>query len=168
MEGLFTLLILYIIFSVFSSLIRKNKSPGIPKQPSTQPSKEAPLPTQKKTENAVKKLQEYFGQPTREDYQTISREKLVEQTPEKTFESMDTELEFVLQSQSQEDFPERSRPKPRRIIPPPLPKKPRHRPTPSAPSLLTFDQRRGYLQGIILSEILGPPVSKRRKKGFKR
>lgn len=28
-------------------------------------------------------------------------------------------------------------------------------------SLLAFDRRRGYLQGIVLSEILGPPVSKR-------
>jgi hypothetical protein len=28
-------------------------------------------------------------------------------------------------------------------------------------SLLAFDRRRGYLKGIVLSEILGPPVSKR-------
>jgi hypothetical protein len=33
-------------------------------------------------------------------------------------------------------------------------------------SLLAFDPQRGYLQGIILSEILGPPVSKRRSRNL--
>jgi hypothetical protein len=31
-------------------------------------------------------------------------------------------------------------------------------------SLLSFDKGRGYLQGILLSEILGPPVSRRRRR----
>ncbi len=33
------------------------------------------------------------------------------------------------------------------------------------PSILSFDKQRGYIQGIIMSEILGPPVSKRRRRG---
>jgi hypothetical protein len=31
-------------------------------------------------------------------------------------------------------------------------------------SLLGFDKRRGYMQGIVLAEILGPPVSSKRRR----
>jgi hypothetical protein len=181
MEGLFILVILYIIFSLFSSVIRKGKSKSIPQQQA-----ETPSSAQLKAEDLVEKLQGYFGQTkqpeqkaprvqagtegdsgSKEKYQIISREKLAGQQ-QPVFESTDTELDLVLQEPPEEEFQKRSAAVLRRLTPPPLPRKtPQLRPA-SPASLLAFDKRRGYLQGIILSEILGPPVSQRRDRKFRR
>ncbi|MBD3308527.1 hypothetical protein GF339_19025 [candidate division KSB3 bacterium] len=158
MEGLLVLIILYILFFLISSLFRKPAAP--PSKAKTPPQESSDLQT--KIGDYTDKLSELFKQSEPEQKATsspnqrtasLSREHL-------TDESSDPELETLLQRPADrlfQDIP-RSRPQPprsRRIG-----KQPHEQPHPKQ-SLLAFDKRYGYLQGIIMTEILRPPLSKR-------
>ena len=173
MNGLIGLLILYIIFSLVSSVVRKSKSgKKFPQQKNT-----TPKDMQAKFEEYVGKLGEFFEQPkvteqkppklkpkkvitvsSGERHEPLSRRELVDQQDQQTLASTDRELEFVLQGSTQRVLQDVSLSKPQRR---PRVGKP-HVPTETRQSLVAFNKRRSYIQGIILSEILGPPVSKRR------
>ncbi|GAK61597.1 hypothetical protein U27_01498 [Candidatus Vecturithrix granuli] len=166
MDALINLLILYIIFTLFSSLFRKTtSSKQAPKQqkPSTQP------------QILVENIQTRVGQYTRKIEQYLTQAAPSEQPPpfavtqesvpvsdriepatELILSSTDQELEQLL-SLPPEDITQNILPLSQQQTRISMAKK-----TGQAESLLNlFTNRQSVLQGIILSEILGPPLSKR-------
>ncbi len=161
MEGFITLIVLYIIFSMFSSFVKKGQAG----KKTTSTSKSG---RQASVEEYVDKLEKFLTQSQRSKQQ-ISKTKPQLQRPkerpeEQTFTSSDEELAQALSAPP---------------VPPPLPGKQAleelvlsESQITSAietdihlkQSLLSFDKRYGYIQGLIMSEILGPPVSKRRSR----
>jgi len=150
MDRILLIILLYVIFGVIGPLIKRMqrqqqqppKAPGTPAeiQPVPQPNGEAG------GEKYFTRLQDAFQQP-----------------PELPPAQQETRSAF-------------SKEKTLELLPPPIQPKPqvsttyrrpvaRRKVTPAAPqrkSLLDLDRRRGYMQGILMAEILGPPVSKRR------
>jgi hypothetical protein len=157
MERLFLIFLIYIIFAVIGPLLRRSqqrqkvqqKESASPKKPERQQIKDV----QAKFGKYFNQLQETFKQPAPpklpEDEQQASKLLAVPSKPEQ--HDQDELVEFFPPPLSASQMRAQSRASRR-------PKSVRHK---KPPSLLGFDRRRGYLQGIILSEILGPPVSKR-------
>ena len=162
MNGLIHLLILYIIFTLFSLLFKK-----------ATPSKQAPKPQQPST--PVGNIQTKVGQYTRKMEQYLTQAAPPGQrppvaAPQKSAPSSDRvepPTELILPSADQELEQLLTLP-PEDIAQNILPvsqQRPQISMTKTAArpeSLLSvFAERRSVLQGIILSEILGPPLSKR-------
>lgn len=155
MEQILFILLLYIAFGVIGPLLKRLQQ-SAPNTPAPQRSKEDAGSTANTLGQQFSRLQEAFQQPA-----------------ERPATEPKTGASKLL---SIPEKPARSKHRNPELIPPPLPAKPRvsttyqplstrRQPAASSPpktlSLLGFDRRRGYMQGIILSEILGPPVSKR-------
>lgn len=166
MDRIFLILILYIIFGVIGPLIKRmqrqrqqlsQKTPPKPVPGERTPQQTGTQQTGTQVEKHYNRLQEVFQQKPSQKVPAPSRrqESKLLSIPPKSVPQEKTALE---------------------LFPPPLPAKPRvspsyerpvsrrkHPPAPSPPkkSLLDIDRRRGYMQGIIMAEILGPPVSKR-------
>ncbi len=169
MDGILNLVVLYIIYMVFSSVFKamKSKSPPAQQQRKKQTSK-----FQQSGGQYAGKLEQYLEQqqaqpqtasqafvPERSSLQAPSLDELLQA---EALTSEDTELEQILATPPT--------PVPQAAIPRYQAKlrrssKVKHRKAQQRSSLLAFDKHRGYLQGIILSEILGPPVSKRNSRG---
>ena len=141
MSGLINLIILYVIFTSISSFVKKLKLQQGQQQAALKKSGKISRPQPKK--GGSMSLEDIFAVPQPKEPPPI----------EDILDLEDDEIAFHA-----EDVPEE--------IPlerPPLPKRPavkRMKPQRSA-SLLKFGKN-GYLQGVVLSEILGPPVSQRR------
>jgi hypothetical protein len=166
MNGWIILVILYIIFMMISSLAaRKSRTRKVsPLLPQQKEKEKAPKDLQAKFEGYFEKIEEYFGEkkPPPLPQQQPQEAKILSVPPNK--------------QQRLELYPEEIQPKStstRRLVQDeePLPelqlihssefkvRKPS--------SILSFDKTHGYIQGIILSEILGPPLSKRHRRGFR-
>ncbi len=169
MDALINLLILYIIFTLFSSLFRKTTSPKKPpkqQKPSTQP--QTPIQDiQTKIEQYTRKIEQYLTQTTSsgqhppssmstEEHAAVLPLHKVEPSAELILPSSDQELEGLLSVPADErvqDFLPRPYPQTRISM---------AGTTEQAESVLNlFTKPQRVLQGIILSEILGPPLSKR-------
>lgn len=174
MDSLIFLIVLYIIFSFISSLLGKKKLGERTSQTQKKlPSKDI----QASLKKYVAKLEKFLKQPQRaqqklvkaqpekvvsssqEQDTILSRERLLEQVgkAEEILTSTDAELETALSVPSPPSLPTFHLPKSK----PPRHKKPDIQPK---QSLLSIDKRRGYIQALIMSEILGPPVSKRNQR----
>jgi hypothetical protein len=177
MNGLLNLLILYIIFMVFSSLFKKVQSKQASPQKQKTPS-QRPKTLAEQSITQPKDLQQKYGRYNEKLEKYLDRQKGVQQQPERLapkeersplleiepqpeellLASNDVELEHLLNGS------------PQQILQKKIARSSLHHRIPSTtharpiPSLLSFEKRRGYIQGIILSEILGPPVSKRPRK----
>ena len=160
-------MILYLIFMAFSSLLKQSKS-GRKLPPATEENfvKRAQATLKK----YVDKFEEYLKQsqpsaqkitqpkpkPVQQQYKTFSQEIWEEQPEQQGFDSGDTELELVSGTPT----------------PPPLPSKQplgelilsESQPTRPEQSFFSFDRHHDYIQGLIMSELLRPPVSKRRNR----
>ncbi len=160
MNQIFLILLLYIIFGVIGPIIKRmqrlQQSP-----PKTTPPPTQPTPQQKAgatVEKYFTRLQDAFQQPS--------------ELPPAGQQAQSSLLSIPNESATPED-------RGLELLPPPLLAKPRvsttyqssiarRKPTPPTQqdeSLLGFgNRRRGYMQGILMAEILGPPVSKRPKR----
>jgi hypothetical protein len=163
MNGLIQLLILYLIFMAIGSLVKRSKS-----RSGSQPKGKEPVPQnlQAKLEGYFDKIEDYFREKKPSE---ISSQQLLRK-PERLTISQPQRLEL---------YPEKTQPQERSLpeLQLDLSSEPKQlneiqvakvvKDVPYKPSsILSFDKRRGYLQGIILSEILGPPISKRRRRRF--
>ncbi len=162
MERLIFFVFLYVIYFVVSSLFGKKKLAGRPSQGKQNlPAKDP----QAALEQYVTKLEKSLKQPQRKQVISFSqqpephfsRESLLEQAEqaEEAFSSTDAELDLALQSSSSPP------PLPELHLPEPEPSRPVKKGSPPGHSLLSLDKRHGYIRAIIMSEVLGPPVSKR-------
>lgn len=147
-DGWILLVILYLIFMVFSTLIRKNKlrsTPPLGKQEDSQKNLQATF------EGYVNKIEDYFSAkqppPLPQQAKILSipkkpqRRELYSETPQ----SETLSVQRLVQEEC------------------PLPKLQLPASPGSIPSILSFCKHRSYMQGIVMAEILGPPVSKRRQ-----
>lgn len=172
MDALINLLILYIIFTLFSSLFRKTTSPKKPpkqQKSSTQP--QTPVEAiQTKIGQYAQKIEQYLTQTasskqyppssvSSEEKEPVPPPYHAEPPAELILSSSDQELDQLL-SLPAEDIAQnilpRSRPQPQRSM--------AKIPGQEESVLNLFTKRQSVLQGIILSEILGPPLSKRSQK----
>jgi hypothetical protein len=156
MNGWIFLVILYIIFMIFSALIRKSKlrstsQPG--KKKDTQKNLQATF------EGYVTKIEDYFSakQPPPLPQQAPQTAKI---------------LSIPKKPQRRELYPETPQPESssvRRLVQEevPLPELQLSSSPDSeaTSSILSFGKHYSYVQGIVMAEILGPPVSKKRRKG---
>lgn len=168
MDALINLLILYIIFTLFSSLFRKTTSPKKPpkqQKSSTQP--QTPVEAiQTKIGQYAQKIEQYLTQATPSEQppfaatqESVPSSDMVEPSTELILPPTDQELEQLF-SLSPEDAAQNILPLSQQQTRVSMAKK-----TERAESLLNlFANRQSILQGIILSEILGPPLSKRSQK----
>jgi hypothetical protein len=157
-DGWIFLVILYIIFMVFSALVRKSKLRK------TTPSR--------KKEASQKNLQATFESYVDkiEDYLSAKQPPPLPQQPSQTSKI----LSVSKQPQRRELYPETTQPETspvRRLvqeeIPLPelqLPSSPKSEAAPKTSTIFSFDKHRSYIQGIIMAELLGPPVSKKRRR----
>lgn len=166
MDGLIHLLILYIIFTLLSSLFKKATPPKQapkPQQPSTQP--QTPVGNiQTKVGQYTRKIEQYLTQaappgqypPFAVTQEAVPSSESVKSAPELILPSADQELAQLLTLPSEEtaqNIPSRSQQQLQISM---------AKTAARSESLLSvFADRRSVLQGIVLSEILGPPVSKR-------
>ena len=154
MERILLIILLYVIFGVVGPLIkrmqRRQQQQQLPSNPPATSSEVQRTPQQKGEANVDKhftRLQDAFQQPpelpsARQEAQSASSE--------------ETALELLplpLQTEPRVSTTYRPPAARRKTAPSALQKK---------TSLLGFDRRRGYMQGIVMAEILGLPVSKRR------
>jgi len=157
MDGWIVLIILYIIFMAIGSLIKKNRSLGIP-QPNKKEKTQEDL--QAKFERYADKIGDYFSEK--------KPPPLPQQKPQ------ESKILLIPKTQRLDLYPPETLPKSptvRRLVQEeiPLPELrlssfPKPAAAPKTPSILSFDKHQSYVQGIIMSEILGPPVSKKRRR----
>lgn len=159
MERLLLIIFIYIIFGVIGPLIRRSQrkqQQALKESSASTPGEQTPKQQVGAKAGAYyKRLQDAFQSPPPSELPTPQKdESKLLSIPAKSAQPEEKALE---------------------LFPPPLPAKPRvvsTRPTSyrQAPprrtqveeeSLLGFNKRGGYMRGIILAEILGPPVSKR-------
>lgn len=154
-DGWILLLILYLIFMVISTLIRKNKlrtTPPLGKQEDTQKNLHATF------EGYVNKIEDYLSAkqppPLPQQAPQTSRILSIPKKPKRRELYPETPPQpeaFSVQRLVQEDAL--------------LPKLQLRSSSQSkvVPSILSFCKHHSYLQGIVMAEILGPPVSKKRR-----
>jgi hypothetical protein len=156
MDGWVFLVILYIIFMLFSALIRKSKPRSIPpsdKKKDTQKNLQATF------EGYVNKIEDYLSakQPPPLPQQAPQTSKIlsIPKKPKRRELYPETPQPETLSVhrlvQEEDSLPELR-----------LPSSPDSE---AVPSILSFGKHRSYVQGIIMAEVLGPPVSKKRRKG---
>ncbi len=149
MDGLINLLILYIIFTLISSAFSKKK----------------------KAQTAMRKKKKTIPSPTRQKRQkqqpASSAKRKQSASPHSTLDLQSPETEEVLVFNADDIEPvEEFFPEPTIIEPPALSKQiqaPMQPAVQRKQSGMLLHTSNRYLQGIILSEVLGPPVSKRRR-----
>jgi hypothetical protein len=157
MNQFFLIVLLYIIFAVVGPLIRKAQKAN--RTVKTSPQKKKTVGAQRSTANVEEKLERYFGKLE----QALSQK----QAPKLSSSEIPAK-EPAFQEWAPPEIPPKELGPPRRLVEEEpsfvelelLPESSDRKPS----SLLGFDKRRGYMQGIILAEILGPPVSKRRRR----
>jgi hypothetical protein len=166
MNGWIILVILYIIFMMISSLAaRKSRTRRVPPPLPQQKEKEnAPKDLQAKFEGYFEKIEEYFGEkkPPPLPQQQPQESKIFSVSPKKQqrLELYPEEIQPESPSTRRLVQEEKSLPELQLLHPSEFKVR-----KPS--SILSFEKSRGYIQGIILSEILGPPLSKRPRRGFR-
>ena len=163
MNGLIQLLILYLVFMAIGSLVKKSKSTGGSQLKGKKPGQQD---LQATFEGYLAKIEDYFSEkkPSELSAQQVLRQSersVIPPTEPQRFErsSAQTSPQERPLSELQLTFPAESETR-KKLKAAKFVQKIPHR----SSSLLPFNKRRGYLQGMILSEILGPPVSKRRRK----
>ncbi len=139
MESLIGLIILYIIFSFISSLVGKSNTSGQTLQQRQPHSDQSESPVEK----YLSKFEEIFF-PTRPP---VKRTPLRTHKIDSSQPSTSPSPEFELPEPEPEPTP--------RGLSDHLPRN---------DSLLSIDPHHGYIQAVIMSEILAPPVSKRRQR----
>ncbi|MDY0091397.1 MAG: hypothetical protein RBT80_01700 [Candidatus Vecturithrix sp.] len=170
MDALINLLILYIIFTLFSSLFRKttsSKKPPKQQKPSTQP--QTPIQDiQTKIEQYTRKIEQYLTQTTSSGQHPPSSMSAEEHAAVLPLHKAEPSAELILPSSSDQELEELlSVPADERgqdFLPRPYSQTriSMAETTEQAESVLNlFTKRQRVLQGIILSEILGPPLSRR-------
>lgn len=172
MDALLNLLFLYIIFMLFGSLFRKMNAPKRSQNQQTSPASSQSLSDdiQAKFKQYAGKVEEFLTQMSPSQQSSSSQSErfkapqehfpsVEEQEAHFTLETTDRELEHLLTPDSQrlaQDMFSRSQRSSRR-------KKTTE--AVGAESLIeAFRHPRTILQGVIMSEILGPPLSKRTQK----
>jgi hypothetical protein len=157
MNGWIFLVILYIIFMIFSALIRKSKLRG-----TSQPGKK---------ENTQKNLQATFeGYVDKiEDYFSAKQPPPLPQQAPQTAKI----LSIPKKPKRRELYPETPQPETLSVhrlvqeeVSLPELQLPSSLDSEAVSSTLSFGKHRSYVQGIIMAEILGPPVSKKCRKRF--
>ncbi|PIE32978.1 hypothetical protein CSA56_13695 [candidate division KSB3 bacterium] len=174
MDGLINLLILYIIFTLISSAFSKKKKArtALRKKKKTTPSS-ARQKRQQSTSPFEEKLTSFLRdtldiQLPQQKQQPVSSAKGKQSTsPHNTLDLESPKTEEVLVFNADDIEPvEEFFPEPTIIEPPALSKQiqaPMQPAVQRKQSGMLLHTSNRYLQGIILSEVLGPPVSKRRR-----
>jgi len=167
MDRIFLILILYIIFGVIGPLIKRmqRQQQQLSRKTPPTPVSGENAPQQAETQQAGTQVEKYYNR-----LQEAFQQKPAQKPPAPSHQQESKLLSIPPKSATQEKEETALE-----LFPPPLPAKPRVSPAyerpvsrrpltpPASPkkSLLSIDRQRGYMQGIIMAEILGPPVSKR-------
>lgn len=142
------IILIYIFFGVVIPLLRKAQKAN--KTVKTPPQKKKTGRAQPSQAKVEQKLEQYFGK----------LEQALNQKQPPPLHS----IEIHAKEPAHPEIPPKEYGPPKRLLEEPSVMELELLPESSTPSsLLGFDKRRGYMQGIVLAEILGPPVSKRRR-----
>ena len=148
MEGLINLIILYVIFSTISSFVKRLKQQQSQQQAALKKSGQISKPQSKKVTPPL--FEETLAAPPRKEPPPLLEDAL---------ELDDDEIEFH-EGELPPEPPAERLPLPERLAQIPSVQRVKT----GGSTLLPEFGENSYLQGIILAEILGPPVSRRRSR----